>query len=93
MKALAHLLSIDSSLLADVSVFDHFINKLQANVHGAVHNRFLDSSISVREATIDLVGKYVISKPAFIKQYFGLISDRILVPVYYILIFLLGHWN
>jgi hypothetical protein len=48
-------------------------------VQKAVQNRFLDASISVREAVVDLVGKFIFIKPEFINSYFEMIKDRILV--------------
>lgn len=44
-------------------------------------NRFLDQSIAVREAAVDLIGKYVLSKPELIDQYYNMIVDRIRVGI------------
>ncbi|CAL8128684.1 unnamed protein product [Orchesella dallaii] len=43
-----------------------------------VHNSFLDQSTSVREAAVDLVGKYVLSCPNLIDKYYDKLSERIL---------------
>lgn len=40
---------------------------------------FLDQSTSVREAAVDLVGKFVLSRPELIDKYYDMLSTRILV--------------
>lgn len=44
-----------------------------------VHGRFLDQSTSVREAALDLVGKFILIRPELTEQYYEMMSDRILV--------------
>jgi cohesin loading factor subunit SCC2 len=44
-----------------------------------VRNSFLDQSTAVREAAVDLVGKYVLSCPDLIEKYYDILSLRILV--------------
>ena len=44
-----------------------------------VHGRFLDPSTSVREAAIELVGKFILIRPELIPQYYNMLSERILV--------------
>ena len=44
-----------------------------------MHGRFLDPSTSVREAAIELVGKFILIRPDLIPQYYDMISERILV--------------
>ena len=46
-----------------------------------VHHSFLDHSTSVREAAVDLVGKFVLSRPEVLNTYYDMISARILVIV------------
>ncbi|XP_071519960.1 nipped-B-like protein [Panulirus ornatus] len=43
-----------------------------------VHHSFLDHSTSVREAAVDLVGKFVLSRPEVLNTYYDMISARIL---------------
>ncbi|XP_046405626.1 nipped-B-like protein isoform X2 [Ischnura elegans] len=43
-----------------------------------VHHSFLDHSTSVREAAVDLVGKFVLSRPELIDKYYDMLSARIL---------------
>lgn len=40
---------------------------------------FLDHATSVREAAVDLVGKFVLSRPELIDKYYDMLSARILV--------------
>lgn len=44
-----------------------------------VRHSFLDHSTSVREAAVDLVGKFVLSRPELIETYYEMLSARILV--------------
>ena len=49
-----------------------------------VHGRFLDQSTSVREAAVELVGRFILIRPELIPDYFQMLSDRILVNTLYI---------
>jgi len=44
-----------------------------------VHGRFLDQSTAVREAAIELVGKFTLIRPELTAQYYSMLSERILV--------------
>ena len=44
-----------------------------------VHGRLMDNSTSVREAAVDLLGRFVLSRPQLIEQYYGMLIERILV--------------
>jgi len=44
-----------------------------------VHGRFHDSSISVREASIDLVGRFLSVQRDLTAQYYPMLAERILV--------------
>jgi len=46
-----------------------------------VRHSFLDQSTAVREAAVDLVGKYVLSCPDLIEKYYDILSLRILVSI------------
>ena len=52
-----------------------FQNDMQKGVHG----RFMDQSTSVREAAVELVGKFILIRPELTEQYYDMLSDRILV--------------
>lgn len=46
-----------------------------------VHGRFMDQSTSVREAAVELVGKFILIRPELTAQYYDMLSDRILVRI------------
>lgn len=66
MKCLAFVVEADPSILA------------RTDVHKGVHSRLIDTSSSVREVVVDLIGKFVTAKPELIDQYYQMITDRIL---------------
>lgn len=66
MKCLAMIVEVDPSVL------------MRKAMQMGVQQKFLDTSISVREAAVDLVGKYVLSSPYLIDQYYDMLSKRIL---------------
>lgn len=45
--------------------------------HG-VHGRLLDQSTSVREAAVDLVGKFILVRPELTHKYYNMLTERIL---------------
>ncbi|GAA5984976.1 hypothetical protein JCM11641_005602 [Rhodosporidiobolus odoratus] len=49
----------------------------QDNVRRSIENRMLDASPAVRDASIELVGKYVVSRPALARQYLPKLLDRL----------------
>lgn len=62
-----------------------------------VHSKFVDMSTSVREAAVELIGRFVLNKPELILQYYDMIIERILVRKLFgtflllIILFLLLH--
>ncbi|KAK9727558.1 Sister chromatid cohesion protein 2 [Basidiobolus ranarum] len=50
----------------------------QVNVRHTIGNRLQDLSPAVRDAAIDLVGRYLSQKPEITQQYYKVISERIL---------------
>ncbi|GAB6029016.1 hypothetical protein CHUAL_004804 [Chamberlinius hualienensis] len=66
MKCLASVVEADPGILARVD--------MQSGVHG----RFLDASTSVREAAVDLVGKFILVRPELTHQYYDMLIERIL---------------
>lgn len=67
LKCLTMVVEADSSVLA------------RQDMQLWVRNSFLDQSTSVREAAVDLIGKYVLSCPDLIDKYYETLSLRILV--------------
>ena len=55
---------------------------LQSDVQRAVHCRFMDQSTSVREAAIELVGRFVLMQHSLTSQYYDMLLERILVSVF-----------
>ncbi|XP_076440937.1 nipped-B-like protein A isoform X2 [Babylonia areolata] len=66
MKCLTAVVESDPGILAR--------NDMQRGVHG----RFLDQSTSVREAAVELVGKFILIRPELIPKYYDMLSERIL---------------
>lgn len=66
MKCLAMIVEADPAVLA------------RSDMQIGVNRSFLDASTSVREAAVDLVGKFVLSRPELIDKYYGMLSNRIL---------------
>ncbi|CAK1552044.1 unnamed protein product [Leptosia nina] len=66
MKCLTMIVEADPSVLA------------RPDMQIGVNRSFLDQSTAVREAAVDLVGKFVLSRPELIDKYYGMLSNRIL---------------
>uniref|UniRef100_A0A182VUI9 Nipped-B protein n=1 Tax=Anopheles minimus TaxID=112268 RepID=A0A182VUI9_9DIPT len=66
MKCLANIVEVDQFVLA------------RKDMQMGVQQKLLDTAISVREAAVDLVGKYILSDHELIDQYYEMISQRIL---------------
>ena len=58
----------------------------QVNVRNAIETHLLDSSPQVRDAAVELIGKYVVSIPEVAGDYYDQIADRIAVRCWIILI-------
>lgn len=67
MKCLAMIVEADPAVLA------------RPDMQIGVNRSFLDQSTAVREAAVDLVGKFVLSRPDLIDKYYNMLSNRILV--------------
>ncbi|XP_068082252.1 nipped-B-like protein isoform X2 [Anabrus simplex] len=66
MKCLTMVVEADPAVLARI------------DMQCGVSHSFLDHSTSVREAAVDLVGKFVLSRPELIDKYYDMLSARIL---------------
>lgn len=71
MKCLTMIVEADPAVLA------------RPDMQIGVNRSFLDQSTAVREAAVDLVGKFVLSRPDLIDKYYGMLSNRILVSAYH----------
>ena len=54
---------------------------IQPDMQSAVHARLLDQSTSVREAAIELLGKFILIRPELTEHYYNMLSERILVSI------------
>lgn len=70
MKCLANIVEVDPLVLK------------RKDMQMGVNQKFLDTAISVREAAVDLVGKFVLSNQELIDQYYDMLSTRILVNIF-----------
>ncbi|CAH1960755.1 unnamed protein product [Acanthoscelides obtectus] len=66
MKCLTMIVAADPSVLG------------RHDMQMGVNHSFLDHSTSVREAAVDLVGKFVLNRPELISKYYEMLSARIL---------------
>lgn len=92
MKCLSEVVAVDPSILARVKVTtvppqDRWIGRIsnpslhccQVDMQRGVHGRLMDNSTSVREAAVELLGRFVLSRPELIEQYYDMLIERILV--------------
>ncbi|XP_049326310.1 nipped-B-like protein A isoform X2 [Astyanax mexicanus] len=66
MKCLSEVVAVDPSILA------------RADMQRGVHGRLMDNSTSVREAAVELLGRFVLSRPQLTEQYYDMLIERIL---------------
>ncbi|XP_068608687.1 nipped-B-like protein B [Brachionichthys hirsutus] len=66
MKCLSEVVAVDPSILA------------RSDMQRGVHCRLMDNSTSVREAAVELLGRFVLSRPQLIEQYYDMLIERIL---------------
>nr|XP_006819500.1 PREDICTED: nipped-B-like protein-like isoform X1 [Saccoglossus kowalevskii] len=66
VRCLTQVVEADPSMLA------------RPDMERGVHGRFMDHSTSVREAAVELVGKFVLMRPELIPQYYNMLLERIL---------------
>ncbi|KAJ6466251.1 hypothetical protein C8R45DRAFT_1021008 [Mycena sanguinolenta] len=64
LRALGQIVTSDPSVLAE------------PNVRRAIESHLLDSSPAVRDAAVELIGKYMIESPEVAGDYYGKIADR-----------------
>ncbi|XP_072289837.1 nipped-B-like protein A isoform X2 [Eucyclogobius newberryi] len=66
MKCLSEVVAVDPSILA------------RSDMQRGVHGRLMDNSTSVREAAVELLGRFVLSRPQLTEQYYDMLVERIL---------------
>ncbi|CAB1352907.1 unnamed protein product, partial [Coregonus sp. 'balchen'] len=60
--------------------FDIYLTQL--DMQRGVHGRLMDNSTSVREAAVELLGRFVLSRPQLTEQYYDMLIERILQPTF-----------
>lgn len=65
LKALASIVEQDTAIF------------LRENVRQAVEKRLMDSSPAVRDAALEMLGRYVVYRPELAQEYLVKIGDRI----------------
>lgn len=53
----------------------------QNDIWHGVQVSLLDASTSVREAAVDLIGRFILLKPELVSRYYKMLSARILVSL------------
>ena len=83
LRALGQIVTSDATILAAVclvlccnSRFDMFC---QPNVRRGIESHLLDSSPQVRDAAVELIGKYMIDSPEVAGDYYQKIAERMAV--------------
>ncbi|OXB66698.1 hypothetical protein ASZ78_013089 [Callipepla squamata] len=66
MKCLSEVVAVDPSILA------------RPDMQRGVHGRLMDNSTSVREAAVELLGRFVLCRPQLAEQYYDMLIERIL---------------
>ena len=72
---------------------------LQANVRRAIESHLMDSSPAVRDAAVELIGKYLVLSPELVDDYYPQFANRIAVcpdvfQAYVVpILFFSGHWT
>ena len=66
MKCLTEIVSVDPNILS------------KEVVARSIHRRMQDVATSVREAAVDLIGKFILTRPEVANQYYNMLTERIL---------------
>lgn len=89
LRALSHILTVDHSVLSNVGILFVIIAPVltisQTNVRRAIESHLLDSSPQVREAAVELIGKYMVDSPSVAGDYYQKIAERIAVILPFLL--------
>lgn len=86
LRALGQIITSDATILSAV------------NVRRSIESHLLDSSPAVRDAAVELIGKYMVDRPDVAGDYYQKIADRMAVSNEHIFNFCLtssffpGHW-
>ena len=64
--------------LTQIIEADHEVLRME-DVQGAVHHRMVDPNAAVREATLELLGKFIVAREQYIQDYYSILLERIKV--------------
>ncbi|PAV81095.1 hypothetical protein WR25_24873 isoform A [Diploscapter pachys] len=62
--------------LTQIIEADHEVLRME-DVQGAVHHRMVDPNAAVREATLELLGKFIVAREQYIQDYYSILLERI----------------
>lgn len=85
LRALGQIVTSDPTILSSVGsvwIFIVFVSHPsfeQPNVRRGIESHLLDNSPAVRDAAVELIGKYMIDSPEVAADYYQKIADRIAV--------------
>lgn len=88
LKALGQIITSDPDILSAVSVShpgrygllaELCSFSFQKNVRSSIEAHLLDSSPAVRDAAVELIGKYIIESHQLAEKYYKQVADRIQV--------------
>lgn len=82
LKALGQIITSDPEILSAVShvlLGKYLADDVQRNVRQSIEAHLLDSSPAVRDAAVELIGKYIIESPQLADNYYKQVADRIQV--------------
>ena len=66
LKCLTEIVSVDPKILS------------QELIAKSIQRRMQDMATSVREAAVDLIGKFILTRPEVAEQYYKMLTERIL---------------
>jgi cohesin loading factor subunit SCC2 len=84
LRALGQIVTSDATILAAVCLFVLCCNSgfdmfCQPSVRRGIESHLLDSSPQVRDAAVELIGKYMIDSPEVAGDYYQKIAERMAV--------------
>jgi cohesin loading factor subunit SCC2 len=83
LRALGQIVTSDPSILSMVRLprltVSHPNPVPQSNVRSAIEIHLLDHSTAVRDAAVDLIGKYMIDSPVVAREYYPRVAERVAV--------------
>jgi cohesin loading factor subunit SCC2 len=83
LRGLGQIVANSPEILKNVRTYfawvTDFLSCLKPKVRRAIEGHMLDNSPAVRDATIELIGKYIVNSPELASDYYEKVADRIAV--------------